>query len=130
MAIHFNSSKGFTLGVELEMQLVDSKTLALTETSSEIVEASNKDDLLSGFVKHEFMQSNLEVITGVCASVDEVRNELAGKLRRVIEIAGANDTLISGGGSHPFSLTKDQHITDDRQVRALEGYPPVRGAQF
>ncbi len=120
MAITFNSSKGFTLGVELEMQLIDSATLELAETSKEIIEGSDKDEVLAGFVKHELMMSNLEVITGICATVDEVRAELAEKLRRVIEIAEANNTLISGGGSHPFSLARDQHITDDVRYERLK----------
>lgn len=120
MAIIFNSSKGFTLGVELEMQLIDSVTLELAETSREIIEASDKDEVLSGFVKHEFMMSNLEVITGICATVDEVGAELKEKLRRVIDIAGANNTFISGGGSHPFSLAREQHITGDVRYERLK----------
>lgn len=120
MSIVFNSSKGFTLGVELEMQLIDPTTLELTETSAEIIEGSNKDAVLAGFVKHELMMSNLEVITGVCATVDEVRADLKEKLRRVIAIAEANNTLISGGGSHPFSLAMDQHITNDVRYERLK----------
>ncbi|MEE9543456.1 MAG: glutamate--cysteine ligase, partial [Thermodesulfobacteriota bacterium] len=120
MAINFNSSKGFTLGVELEMQLIDPATLELIETSKEIIEACDKDDLLAGFVKHELMMSNLEVITGVCATVDEVGAELKEKLRRLIKVAEDKNTLISGGGSHPFSLAKDQHITDGPRYQRLK----------
>jgi carboxylate-amine ligase len=120
MAINFNSSKDFTLGVELEMQLIDSASLELAETSKEIIAGADKDDLLKGFVKHELMMSNLEVITGVCANVDEVGIELTEKLRRVIEIAEVNSTLISGGGSHPFSLVSDQHITEGPRYQRLK----------
>ncbi len=120
MAITFNSSKGFTLGVELEMQLIDSATLELAETSGEIIESSDKDEALSGFVKHELMMSNLEIVTGVCKTIDEVRADLKEKLGRVIKIAEANGTFISGGGSHPFSLARDQHITNDVRYERLK----------
>ena len=47
MAIKFNASKDFTVGVELELQLVDKKTLALTGTSDKILSDVGKDPSLS-----------------------------------------------------------------------------------
>ncbi|MBE9531241.1 MAG: glutamate--cysteine ligase, partial [Proteobacteria bacterium] len=120
MAIVFNPSKGFTLGVELEMQLIDPVTFKLVNSSGKILEATAKDPLVAGSVKHELMESNLEVITGICKTTTEVKAELSSKLKRVIEIAGENNILISGGGTHPFSLASDQRITDDVRYARLK----------
>ncbi len=50
MDIKFNDSEDFTLGIELEMQLVDSESLALVQRSSSVIDSlkSFKDS-----VKHE-----------------------------------------------------------------------------
>lgn len=116
MDIKFNDSKDFTLGVELELQLVDRESLALVQTSSDIL-GSLQD--LSDWVKHELMMSNLEVITSVCSDVGEVYGDLRKKLAAVIKAASVHNTLISSASTHPFSSWKDQTITDDPRYNRL-----------
>ncbi len=119
MVIKFNASKDFTVGIELELQLVDRKTLALTGTSGKILSEVRKDPSLALSIKHELMDSNIEVITGVSRSVSEAGAELSAIIGRLIGIAGEHNTLVSGGGTHPFSLARDQKVTDDKRYNRL-----------
>lgn len=56
MALTFSKSDELTLGVEVEVQLVDGDTLALTPASTKIIDGLGG---LGGAVKHELMMANL-----------------------------------------------------------------------
>jgi carboxylate-amine ligase len=59
------------------------------------------------------VQSCVEVISGVCGTVSEIKEDLGGKLdclRKATEAAG---TKLWWGGTHPFSYWEDQKTTDD-----------------
>ncbi len=116
MDIVFRDSEEYTLGVEVEVQLIDADTLSLTSTSGDIITSLGG---LDGSIKHELMMSNLEIITGVCSSVDEVYNDLMGKFQKVLERAGDFNTLLCCAGTHPFSRWKDQIVTDKHRYRQL-----------
>ncbi len=121
MTISFNNSKGFTVGMELELQLIDKDTLALANLSDEVIAAVKAGPLAraAGDVKHELMKSNLEVVTGVCADLDQAHGELKEVIGRVIDGAATEGALISMAGTHPFSLAKDQVITAGPRYRRL-----------
>jgi len=108
MDIIFKDSEGFTLGVELELQLVDKESLSLVETSDAIIESIGG---LDGRVKHELLKSNIEVVSGVCKDVREVEEDLGARLKSLIRTAGLHDTLLLSAGTHPFSKWRDQSIT-------------------
>src|ERR1700728_4144180 len=70
-----------TLGVEVELQLVDSRSMALRSAIAEIL--ADLPEALQDSVKPEFMQCYVEINTGVCRTVDEVESDLAPKIRAV-----------------------------------------------
>ncbi|MFQ5442864.1 MAG: glutamate--cysteine ligase [Thermodesulfobacteriota bacterium] len=127
MEIKFNSSKDFTVGVELEIQLLDSNTLGLTQTSSDIIGSikEHKDS-----VKHELMMSNLEVISKKCSDVQEAEDDLRKKLKVVIEEASRHSTLLCMAGTHPFSRWRDQPITEDKRYERLLNVLQVVARRF
>ncbi len=116
MDIEFRDSEDCTIGIEVEVQLVDRKDLSLTSTSSRIIEATGGID---NSVKHELMMSNLEVITKKCSSMAEAAEDLVKKLDIVMREAARFDTLVCFSGTHPFSRWRDQTITDDPRYRRL-----------
>ncbi|GMR04219.1 MAG: glutamate--cysteine ligase [Thermodesulfobacteriota bacterium] len=127
MEIKFNSSKDFTVGVELEIQLIDSHTLGLTQSSTAII------DSLGGFkdsVKHELMMSNLEVVSKKCVDVDEAEKDLREKLKVVIDAAAKHSTLLAMAGTHPFSLWRDQSVTEDQRYEQLIDVLQMVGRRF
>lgn len=106
-----------TLGVELELQLVDAETLDLVAAAEGIlaaVPAAIRDS-----VKPEFYPSCLEINTGVCQDVESVGRDLTLKLAAVGELAARNGARLAWGGTHPFAHWLDQPITPDQRYLDL-----------
>ena len=78
MTYQFNGNTTHTLGVEIELQLVDRATGQLVNRIEEVVERVPTS--LQPYIKPEFMQSYCEVNTGVCDTVEQVERDLTDKL--------------------------------------------------
>lgn len=120
MAIEFQSSERSTLGVEVELQLVDRETRQLRSAASEVLDVLGKGhpDGHHPKVKHELMESTLEMITGVCETVPEARADLEATLAEVQPVAEARGLALLCAGTHPFSDYSAQDIT--AKTRYLE----------
>ena len=106
MELHFESSPTSSLGIELELGLVDLDTGALACRATEVLKHLEEDGVHPK-LKHELYECTIEVITGVCGTVDEARRDLIAsinELRTVTDPAGLG--LISMG-MHPFSRWKE-----------------------
>ena len=108
-----------TIGVEIELQLVDPATGALKSAILDVLDAL--PDGLAGTIKPELMQSYLEINTGVCADVGEVRADLSDKLARLKAVTDRLGLGLLWAGTHPFSSWRDQEVTpNDRYHRLVE----------
>ncbi|HUG89229.1 MAG TPA: YbdK family carboxylate-amine ligase, partial [Planctomycetaceae bacterium] len=108
-----------TIGVELELQLVDAETFALSNSVEKVLERIPAG--LSEQVKPELMQCYLEINTGVCRTVREAGDDLRGKLEELERATGGLGLKVLWAGTHPFSLWKEQQITvNDRYYRLVE----------
>lgn len=113
-----------SLGVEVELALVDSGTMGLR---------SAIDDVLAGLpagvddrAKSEFLQCYVELDTGVCKDVGEAERDLSRTIRAVESAAGRAGVALFWGGTHPFSRWREQDITPDpRYLRLAEEYQEV-----
>src|SRR5947199_9193201 len=77
----FHGSAEPTLGVELEMQILDHETGDLAPGAVRILKMCAEEKVEG--VAAELMQSMIEVRTGVCRDVHEAREQLLPLLRRV-----------------------------------------------
>ncbi len=111
-------SAPLTLGIEEEYQIVDPVTRELT---SYVQQFLHQGRVLGDQIKPEFLQSQVEVGTRICNSVNEAREEI-GRLRRfLIEIADSAGVRLVSAGTHPFSHWRDQVITEsERYVEFAE----------
>jgi carboxylate-amine ligase len=99
----FYPSSAITLGVELELQVLDRDTGDLAAGSVPILQACADEGIEA--VTAELMQSMIEVKTGVCRDVAEVGDTLRPLLRRVRHIAHSLGYDLALSGTHPFSHT-------------------------
>jgi len=116
MNIVFNPSHGPTLGVEIEVQVVDQAGALATDTAATKILAELGDDAA---FKHELLECTVEVITDVCQTVNQVRSDLRGKLDRLIDVADGLGYRIMCTGTHPFSAWTDQTVSPDPRYHRL-----------
>src|SRR5947209_12770407 len=109
--IPFRGSPRPTLGVELELQLVDAETFDLRPAAEAIL--SDLPAAVQDSVKPEFFPCCVEVNTGVCRDVEEVGRDLAPKLDAAAEASARCGARLAWGGTHPFAHWLDQPITPD-----------------
>jgi carboxylate-amine ligase len=117
MQYYFNASPTHSIGVEIELQLVDPESLALTNRITEVLDRVPPE--LQNFVKPEFMQSYCEICTDVCSSVREVEDDLTRKLRWAHEAGEELGLRFIWGGTHPFSRWDDQTISSGERYAWL-----------
>ncbi len=115
----FTPSAGPTLGVELEVALVDVETMGLSSSIQQVLDGLPKH--LHGRVKPELMQCYLEINTEVCQTVSEAEGDLREKIRAVEKVTDEAGLLLYWTGTHPFSNWQDQLPTPgERYARMLE----------
>ena len=113
----FVSNPRPTLGVEIELNLVDNHTMALRSGASQIL--SEVPQELESSIKPELLQCYIELNTKVCQDVAEVETDLVRKLQVCREIAGRHDLRLFWGGTHPFSPWQDQEVTPNERYHSL-----------
>ena len=122
MHIDFMSSERSSLGVEVELEVIDRDTRELSSGGNEILTelgAGRPDGHPKA--KHELLESTIEIITGICTTVDEARRDLEGTLAEVTELAERRNLALMCSGTHPFSDWKKQRITpNERYARLVE----------
>ena len=118
--IEFCGSPSTTLGVELELGLVDRHTRQLRAASNEILtELECRGAGLDEKVKHELFQSTIEVITGVCGTVDDAIADLSSSLAAVRCVTDRMGLDLIGSATHPFSDWTDQVVSPQERYSQL-----------
>jgi carboxylate-amine ligase len=110
-------SHRFTIGVEEEFQIVDPATGELRSHVSELMAATSGG--LGDQVKPELHQSIVEIGTGICNDVDELRVDIKrtrGELVRAAERVGLE---VAAAGTHPFSNWIDQVISPGERYKNI-----------
>jgi len=109
--LNFRSNPTHTIGIELELGIVDAETCALVSAAPELLRRLPEE--VTGAVKHELMQSCVEVISGVCHHVAQARADVHRKLSIVQQQVDAMGCNLWWGSTHPFSTWEDQQVTED-----------------
>jgi len=120
--IDFSPSQRTSLGVEWELELVDLDTRQLTGASDAVLAAiSENGDGEHPKAKHELLQSCVEVITGICQTVDEAKADLADTVADVSKAAAELNAGVLCSGTHPITDWSTQRITDNpRYLQLIE----------
>ena len=115
--IHFKGNARPTLGIELELALVDAETMALSNSIQEVL--GRVPDSMAGSIKAELMQSYVEINSCVCHTVDEAEKDLREKLGVLEEVTDDLGLRLYWSGTHPFSLWIDQRVTPSERYERL-----------
>ncbi|GAB3682231.1 glutamate--cysteine ligase [Actinocorallia lasiicapitis] len=108
MAMKFNPSRGATLGVEWELQLIDTDSRHLRQDAREVLAAL--PSLSEGKftkVRHELMESTIEVVTDPCFTVSEICDDLQTTIDQMRQVVRGRGTALACTGSHAISDWRD-----------------------
>jgi carboxylate-amine ligase len=108
-ALLFSASEPLTLGVELELQILNSRDYNLTRGAPDLLALIQKTPH-PGDIKPEITESMVEISTAIHRSHTTLLDELMA-IRDVVRRAAERLNLcIAGGGAHPFQQWSDQRI--------------------
>lgn len=99
----FQSNGVLTLGIEIELQLIDAESLDLTPRAEEILAAARALPA----VKPELYFMTIEINTGICKTVRDVETDLTATLDALQAIAEARGIRLATTGAHPFARYSD-----------------------
>lgn len=121
MQIPFSTNPTPSLGVELELHIVDPVSGELVSAANEILAELGRDHPEGEHpkAKHELFQSTIEIITGVCSTPAEAKADLGETLREVREAAERRGLTLMSAGTHPFALARDQDVSPNPRYHAL-----------
>jgi carboxylate-amine ligase len=123
--LDFKPSKPLTLGVELELQVLNTRDYGLARGAADLIPLLHKKPALQERVKPEITESMIELNSSVHERYDTLLAELKELRDTVCAAADKLNLAIAGGGSHPFSVWKDRRIYPTERfmrVSNLYGY--------
>lgn len=113
-----------SLGVEVELALVDAHSMGLRSAIGEVI--TGLPVSAADRAKCEFLQCYIELDTAVSRTVGEAGRDLAATIRAVESSAHRAGVALFWGGTHPFSRWREQAITPDpRYYQLAEEYQEV-----
>ena len=121
MEVEFRASERSSLGVEIELQLVDVETGELVGAAPAVLAALAS---LNGGEEHprikaELYQCTLEVITGICDTVADARADLEQGVAEIRAIAGPRGVDLISAGLHPFTPWQSQERSVGERYDAI-----------
>lgn len=120
----FKSSKALTMGVELELQLIDLSDFDLTASSPDLLHLLERK-AFPGNVTPEITESMIEISTHVHSHHGELLLQLQQIRDALVKAGGTLNVGICGGGTHPFQHWPDRKIFPRprfKEVSELYGY--------
>jgi len=113
----FNSCDRPTIGIELELGIVDGESFSLTSACDKLI--GRLPTKVAESTKPELMQCCVEVITGVCDTIDDAEADLRSKLLPLQSAADDLGLRLWWGSTHPFSLWRRQKVTPNERYHNL-----------
>jgi len=105
----FKTSELYTLGVELELQVLNSRDYNLTGGAVDLLSLLEKTPH-PGDIKPEITEAMIEISTGIQRGYTGLRSELTDIREAMVREAERLNLSIAGGGAHPFQKWQDQRI--------------------
>ncbi len=118
MSLHFFGSDQATLGVELELQLIDPETMDLTPRAQEVLALCERRAI--SHVKAEIHQSMLEIDTKVASDVKECQKCMEATLSSLYPIIDEFGLAIGACGTHPFQKWHERLLFPNPRYVNLE----------
>ncbi len=127
-SMNFNASQLYTIGVEIEFQLLDLNSYDLTPAAPTILEKIPAE--FKGRIKAEFTQSMLEIASRVCKDINELEDDLRASIKILEVQARESGCRILATSLHPFGQYRDQVISDNERYQGLMAELQITGRRL
>ena len=116
--MEFPGSKGLTVGVELELQILNMRDYDLARDAADLIGLIDKTPH-PGAVKPEITESMVELNSSIHQGHDTLVTELRTIRAAVVKAAQRLNVCIAGGGSHAFHMWADRRIYPTERFQHL-----------
>lgn len=114
--LDFRSNGLLTLGVEIELQIIDPSSLSLAARAEEILKITSSK---TKKIKQEFFQNTIEINTEKCQNVHEVEKDLSRSFDVVSEVAKSLNLKFATTGCHPFARYDESKVSPSPRYNQL-----------
>ena len=116
----FAAASDLTIGIEEEFQILDPETHELAPRFEELRDAARADDVLREAVAGELISSEIEIISGVGADLQDAISRQREHRRGLFALAEAHGALLGATGTHPWADYRSQPIIDTEHYHRVE----------
>lgn len=114
----FAPSKEVSLGLEIELQLIDPRSFSLISRATDLIRLIKKNKFQT-HIKPEITQSMIELNSSIHHSPKEMFDELLSIQEHLLTLSNELDIAICGGGTHPFQKWSMQKIFPEKRYKNL-----------
>lgn len=132
MPYQFQSSRELTLGIELELQIINPHTFNLSSRAKDLIRYIQSSPYIDR-IKPEITQGMIELNSSIHAHANTAHTELASLYRYLNKISSKLHIAFCGGGTHPFQRWNVHKIFPTSRFRHLSkryGYLTKRFTVF
>ena len=105
----------FTIGIEEELMILDSESLALANAIEAVLEEYGD----TNDVKPELLEPVLEIATSPHPNTDAAGRQLRELRRGVNDAARRRELCLGSAGTHPFAMWEEQRVSSRPRYREL-----------
>lgn len=109
-----------TVGVEEEFAILDPGTHELLPRYEQLRAAAQRDRLLHEHITGELIKSEIEIISGVGADLQDALERQRDRRRRLFALADSQEVALAATGTHPWADYREQAIIDTEHYRRVE----------
>jgi carboxylate-amine ligase len=117
----FAAANDFTVGLEEEFSILDRQTLDMLPLFEQLRDAAQASDtLLYEHITGELISSEIEIISGAGADLNDALARQRERRKRLFALAEAQGVALGATGTHPWADYRKQPIIDTEHYRRVE----------
>lgn len=128
--MEFSQSPRSTLGIEWELQLIDSDSNDLRQSADALMDAVESLDGDTSMVHREMLLNTVELVSKPHAKVRDCLADLQAGVEVVQAVAEPMRITLASAGSHPFANPAYQRVTDSHRYAELVNRTQYWGRQM
>ncbi len=113
----FDPERGYSVGVELEVRLLDRETFKPRNEAAYIF--GHLPPHLAPHIHKELLQSMVEIVTPVCDSAAEAACFITDALHTLARIGAEEGIVLAALATHPFERKEENEIIHDARYEAF-----------